>query len=175
MLVMALTLSPAEALRVSGDGEFVYETETALALLKARAPGGRGLIEKYIVEIRQADWVGVDPHDKVIGINKKMWLGVGGLEWYASVLAHETAHVVLYEAGLVWWGEQGEREANTYQAMVLERLVDEEWMAEWGWLIPWLGQVNWGENWPNYPREDFKVKTNPSSDAIMDYVKFIDP
>ena len=75
--------------------------------------------------------------------------GIGGDAWCKSILAHEMLHLEQFLQGRAWCGWAAEREANDYQANVLEQLIAGDTGWQWPWLVGFL-DINHAE-YPGYP------------------------
>jgi hypothetical protein len=117
-------------LTISGTPEFVFRTNGALTLLQRS--GDLPLIERHIHTIREARKSGIVVYgEPVFLVGQRTWQAP--LVWYASAIAHDAYHVVLYRTAKqrswswlfrpgAWSGRDAERKCLTFQLQVLQKL-----------------------------------------------------
>lgn len=99
------------------DNEFKPKIEQALDLLKSKSSSDYLLVTTLVEKIRAAGKTGAVVDDALIDIARDTFNS--SLTWLASVLTHETSHIVQRISGRRHIGEAAEKEANMMQLFTL--------------------------------------------------------
>lgn len=100
--------------------EFVRKIREACVLLRDRAGARYTTLYNNVIKIRAFNRSGADVSRSNIDIARATFNA--SLTWLASVLIHESYHIVQYKAGRTYSGTAAEQECNAIQLEVL-RLI----------------------------------------------------
>ena len=146
-------LGECPTLWIDGSPEFQATIYQALEWLHRSQPEVTSFLLTQAWHIVEANFTGVAPNKArgEILVNRRLCEGVGGWQWCATTIAaHEALHLAQFSQGRSWCGRDAEREANDYQADVLERLTAGATGGQWPRLVDWLRASNHGD-WSGYP------------------------
>lgn len=130
----------AHGIRIEGDGEFTERTVEAVEML-SRLPEF-DQIQPYVYVIRQAECSGMFAYyeEPTLDVGEITWRH--SPEWYASVIAHDSFHSLLYwdewhrRSGATppddaWTGAAAEKSCLQFQIKVLRKISDDEWSLQY--------------------------------------------
>lgn len=171
VLLACASLAPAAeyaGIGVRGDPAFVAQTRAALVLLQAHAPEAVEIVRRGIGTIAAAERSGLDPFTR----GRRPVFQVGprtasaSPTWYASAIAHDAFHAVLYlEAAQrggrpvpddAWTGPGPERQAIAFQLGVLRAVGAPA--HEVAWLLEADGTHPDIDRDGIYSREDYDAR-----------------
>jgi hypothetical protein len=127
-------------MRIEGDEEFTQRTLDAIGLLSPLPEFER--IKPYIHVIKQAERSGMFAYypEPTLEVGEKTWRH--SPEWYASVIAHDSHHSLLYWTEWhrlsgetpgrdVWTGAEAERKCLEFQMRVLKKVAKNSWDVQY--------------------------------------------
>lgn len=111
------------AIQIIGDDDCVSDTQSALSLLKRRAPAHYSATIEYVgilecISQGSGIWVWENPPRYKVGDATRET----GALWYASTFPHEACHTKQYRDGREYLGELAETECLNAQYSALEQM-----------------------------------------------------
>ena len=102
------------------DPEFKDKIDRALNMLKDKAGAGHALVAASVERITADEKSGADLYKSRIALARPTF--DASLTWLASVLVHETKHIVLHRSKEKHFGLEAERQCNAVQLETLRQI-----------------------------------------------------
>lgn len=102
------------------DPEFKDKINLSLAMLKEKAAAGHALVASTVERIAADEKSGADVYRAEITLARPTF--DASLTWLASVLVHETKHIVLHRAKEKHFGLEAEQKCNAVQLETLRMI-----------------------------------------------------
>src|SRR5215813_8351416 len=99
------------------DLEFKVRIQQCFELLRKKASNEFGLIVNVVKKIKASDMSGADVENSAIDIARTTF--DANVYWLASVLVHESCHIIQYMGGIECEGQEAEKQCNVVQLRTL--------------------------------------------------------
>lgn len=129
-----------EGIEIRGDKEFIARTKEALSLLLERSKSFP-TVKSYVGRIEQAQRSGIWANYEIPTADIADKTSEVSPVWYASVLAHESYHSLLYYKdkektgkepdAIAWTGVKAEKKCLEFQLQTLKELAAEDYIIKY--------------------------------------------